>query len=364
MIVLALDTCFGACSVAVYDGAADLVLASRFERMDRGHAEALAPMVDVCLKEAGLIPTAITRIAVTKGPGTFTGLRVGLSLAHGMATALSCEIVGLNSLQATAAAVLTAHKKVIVIHQAGATGKFYAGEISAGTGDDAVRFATTEVVQGLLRADIGMLGTGADAFQSENTGSRITGHDLPSAQGFVRFAASLKASCALPQPLYLREPDAKPSPGRNATSIRQAGDADLGAMSRLHGLGFAVGWNAESFSSALALPGGAALVLVCDGEVRSFIQYQVAADEAAINTICTEPRWRGRGFARQLLSAVLADLKSKNVARLHLDVAMDNAVAVRLYKAHGFVIKGRRKQYYARKNSEAVDALLMSKALA
>lgn len=359
MIVLALDTCLGACSVAIYDRTVDRVLASRFEKMDKGHAEALAPMVEACLKEAKLIPSAITRIAVTKGPGTFTGLRVGLSLAHGMATALECEIVGINSLQATAAPIFATQEKVIVIHRAGATGKFYAGVVSAETGDEAVHFATAEEVQGLMRPDISWLGTGAYTFAP-----RVAGHDLPSAEDFVRFAANLKATHILPQPLYLREPDAKPSTAKPATMIRKAQDADLATLARLHGLSFNAGWNAESFASALMLPGGAALVLVRDGEVRSFVQYQIAADKAEINTICTEPHWRGRGFARQLLTAAMADLKSKNVTRLHLEVAMDNAAAVRLYETQGFAVVGRRKQYYARENSAAVDALLMSKALA
>ncbi len=363
MIVLALDTCLAACSAAVYDQEADRVLAARFEKMDKGHAEALAPMVEACLKEGGLVPSAISRIAVTKGPGTFTGLRVGLALAHGMATALSCEIIGINTLQATAAPVLTAHDRVIVIHQAGATGKFYSGEISVQTGDEAVHFMSAEDVQDLLRSGLAVLGTGIDAFSSLVTGTRIVGHDLPSAAGFARFAANLKASRDLPQPLYLREPDAKPSPGNDATKMRNAEAPDLAALARLHGLSFDTGWSAESLALALALSGSGALLLIRDGEARSFVQYQIVAGEAEINAICTEPRWRGQGLARQLLVALMADLKSKNITRLHLDVAADNGPAVRLYKAQGFAVVGRRKGYYARKNAEAVDALLMSKQL-
>jgi len=73
--LLAVDTALGACSVAVLDG--DRVLAHRFQEMTRGHAEALAPMVDEAMRHAGIAFAALDRLAVTTGPGTFTGQRVG-----------------------------------------------------------------------------------------------------------------------------------------------------------------------------------------------------------------------------------------------------------------------------------------------
>ena len=74
MKILAADTALGACSVAVLDGGR--VLAHRFEAMERGHAEALAPMVDEAMRESGIAFADIDRLAVTTGPGTFTGQRV------------------------------------------------------------------------------------------------------------------------------------------------------------------------------------------------------------------------------------------------------------------------------------------------
>ncbi len=77
MKILAADTALGACSVAILDGAQ--VLAHRFVVMERGHAEALAPMADEAMKEAEIAFAALDRLAVTTGPGTFTGQRVGLA---------------------------------------------------------------------------------------------------------------------------------------------------------------------------------------------------------------------------------------------------------------------------------------------
>lgn len=101
MIVLALDTCLNACSVAVTDGGR--VLAHRREAMARGHQERLAPMAEAAMADAGLAMAAIQRIGVTVGPGSFTGLRVGIAFAKGLGSALGVPVVGVGSLEALAA---------------------------------------------------------------------------------------------------------------------------------------------------------------------------------------------------------------------------------------------------------------------
>lgn len=101
MIVLALDTCLNACSVAVTDG--ERVLAHRREVMARGHQERLAPMAQAAMADAGLPMSAIERVAVTVGPGSFTGLRVGIAFAKGLGSALGVPVIGVGSLEALAA---------------------------------------------------------------------------------------------------------------------------------------------------------------------------------------------------------------------------------------------------------------------
>src|SRR5882724_7006196 len=112
MKLLAVDTALGACSVAVLDG--DTVLAHRFEEMARGHAEALAPMVEEAM--AGMDFAALDRLAVTTGPGTFTGQRVGLAFMRGLRIALHKPLIGVTTLEAIAAA--TSGVKAAVIHDA------------------------------------------------------------------------------------------------------------------------------------------------------------------------------------------------------------------------------------------------------
>ena len=99
-MILALDTCLGACSVAILDG--DRVLAARTEPMTRGHQERIGVLAREVALEAGVKFSDLTRIAVTVGPGSFTGLRVGLAFAKGLATALSIPCVGVSTLEALA----------------------------------------------------------------------------------------------------------------------------------------------------------------------------------------------------------------------------------------------------------------------
>lgn len=102
MIVLAIDSALDACSVAVTrDGE---TLAHVSEQMNRGQAERLAPMVRDVAAQAGVSFDQIDRVAVTTGPGSFTGVRVGLSFARALALSLDKPCLGVSTLEALALA--------------------------------------------------------------------------------------------------------------------------------------------------------------------------------------------------------------------------------------------------------------------
>ena len=98
MNVLALDSASAACSVALWCDEA--LRAHRFTAMARGHAEALMPMVEAVMAEARLAYADLDLIATTVGPGTFTGLRVGLATARGLALAADLPIAGVTTFEA------------------------------------------------------------------------------------------------------------------------------------------------------------------------------------------------------------------------------------------------------------------------
>ena len=107
MLILAIDTALEACAVAVLDAETDALRAQESQAMARGHAEALMPMIERVMQAATLPFTALDRIAVTVGPGSFTGLRVGISAARGLGLAADKPVVGVTTLSAYAAPFLS-----------------------------------------------------------------------------------------------------------------------------------------------------------------------------------------------------------------------------------------------------------------
>ena len=115
MRVLAIDTALEACSAAVLDTEQGGISARESLPMVRGHAEALLPLIARVMDSAGLEFAALDRIAVTTGPGSFTGLRVGIAAARGIALAAGKPAVGLSTLAAYAAPLIAADDAVPVV---------------------------------------------------------------------------------------------------------------------------------------------------------------------------------------------------------------------------------------------------------
>src|SRR5260370_35176842 len=107
MLILAIDTALNACTAGVLDTNAGRLHDQESQAMKRGHAEALMPLLARVMKASGVPFVALDRIAVTPGPGSFTGLRVGLSAARGIGLAANKPVVGLTTLSAYAAPVVS-----------------------------------------------------------------------------------------------------------------------------------------------------------------------------------------------------------------------------------------------------------------
>jgi len=219
VIVLGLDTALGACSAAVVaDGC---VLAHEHVPMLRGHAEALAPMVERLMREARVAWSSLDRIAVTTGPGTFTGQRVGLAFARGLALALKKPVVGVTTLDAIAEEALGIGNVDWAIVAADAKrGEIYLGARSA-KGETlippelipleliAARIEGFAVVHG--RAVV-LAGTAAEAVVPLLQAAGFQTTDSLVRQPDALFVAKLGVlvpPAAPPKPLYLRAPDAK-----------------------------------------------------------------------------------------------------------------------------------------------------------
>jgi tRNA threonylcarbamoyladenosine biosynthesis protein TsaB len=203
--LLAVDTALGACSVAVLDG--DRVLAHRFVLMDRGHAEALAPMVEEAMAEAGIAFARLDRLAVTTGPGTFTGQRVGLAFMRGMRVALNKPLNGVTTLAAMAAQAMaeTGLAAGAALHDA-RRGEVYL-EILGSNGPRVLAF--DDAIAALPPGSLVLAGTAAPAAAQRLPQATLSTVRQPDALWVARLAAAMPISSTAPAPLYLRAPDAK-----------------------------------------------------------------------------------------------------------------------------------------------------------
>lgn len=221
MNILAFDTCFDACSAAAGKGLRSLTpsIACEYEPMNTGHAERLMPMIQSVMSQTGMHFAQLDRIAVTNGPGTFTGTRIGVAAARALALATGAKIVAISSLELMARNPdLTAPRNAhIAIVTDARRGEVYVQPICRSTlrpQSPPQAVALAEIGRVLGSGPIVLAGSGAERAAEA---ARSAGVDavascpglLPDAFDML-FASFELATCATVHPLYLRPPDAKP----------------------------------------------------------------------------------------------------------------------------------------------------------
>lgn len=361
MLILALDTSMAACSVCVYDAGTGVVLGSRHEFMDRGQAEALAPMVQETMASASVAFKDLARIAVTTGPGTFTGVRIGLAMARGLGVALNIPMTGINSLAAIACNETAGDLPIVVAVDARANEIYFASYDALGHELTAPVIATLADANKFMPSrPVRLLGTAADLLLDKQH-VRSDAGDLPVAANFVKLVASIPASTAPPEPLYLRPPDVKPQATK--ISFSTVGSAAAKLLAELHGESFETRWSEADFSGMLVVPGTSALLVSNQNNPMGFVLFRKAADEAEVLTICTRPAFRQKGHGKLLMQHLESVLKKDDVKSLFIEVAISNHAALVLYASSGFENAGTRKNYYSRGDGSHEDALIMRKGL-
>jgi tRNA threonylcarbamoyladenosine biosynthesis protein TsaB len=218
MRVLAIDTALDACSAAVLDMSRGGVIASETLALNRGHAEALMPLIARVMDRAEIEFAQLDRIAVTTGPGSFTGLRVGISATRGIALAAGKPAIGLSTLAGFAApliaeddstnvvAVVDARHDHVYLQVFGTAGRTLVAPRIA-TLRDAVRAAVT----GPTRV-VGSAASLLAAAWPKGTAPPllVDTRGAPDITWIARLGAAAAEGYAPPRPLYLRAPDAQP----------------------------------------------------------------------------------------------------------------------------------------------------------
>ncbi|WP_375777716.1 tRNA (adenosine(37)-N6)-threonylcarbamoyltransferase complex dimerization subunit type 1 TsaB [Bradyrhizobium sp. ma5] len=226
MIILAIDTALDACSAAVLDTDSGNTIAIESQAMQRGHAEALMPLIARVMKESGIGFAGLDRIAVTTGPGSFTGLRVGLSAARGLALSAEKPVVGLSTLAAYAAPVVAENAAPPILSAIDARHDHVYFQLVGGDGSLMLKPKVAPIAEALEAAQFGALhlvGNAANILAERWPADaappvNVDRQPAPDIIWVAWVGAAVDPDTAPPRPFYLRAPDAKPPKDRLVVS--------------------------------------------------------------------------------------------------------------------------------------------------
>lgn len=218
MRILAIDTALGACSACVLAHDAAEPLAIESVPMERGHAEALLPLVDRVMAQVEGRFSILDRVAVTIGPGSYTGLRVGIAAARAIGLAADIPVVGVTTLSALIAPLMSIDKRRLLAAAIDARhGQIYFQMVAPG-GRNVIAptvLGIRDAVRLIGAGPVALNGSGAPAIAVEALTAGIdavvpSGSGLPDVAWVARLGLVADPSQAMAKPLYLKGPDAKP----------------------------------------------------------------------------------------------------------------------------------------------------------
>src|SRR5476651_1856889 len=217
MLILAIDTALDACAAAVLDTESGQLIAQESLAMKRGHAEALMPLIARIIKASGIGFSRLDRIAVTTGPGSFTGLRVGLAAARGIGLAASKPVVGLTTLSAYAAPVVSRNDEQPVISAIDARHDQVYFQVVSGNGSSLIRPKVAPIEEALGASRFGaphLVGNAAKILSDRWPAQalppfKVDPQPAPDIAWVAWLGAAVSPNTAPARPFYLRAPDAK-----------------------------------------------------------------------------------------------------------------------------------------------------------
>ena len=355
----------------------------------RRHVETLTPAVEHLLAQVGLTPSDLGVVAVDVGPGLFTGLRVGVAAAKGLAQSLGIGVVGATSLDIlTAGAAAAGHRGLVLACVDARRAEVFAAVREVGDAGEVVAepiapalFAPVDLavaLDGLGGAAVLAVGDGAERYRAvlePVPGVRATAPALafPPPAALLGLAlgahrggriASRRRVASFPSTCVRRTQRATshvrsgPEPGVVVTlRIEKLRRRDLRQLLRIESRVFPEPWSPEVFNSELALRKGRLYRAAWDGdEMAGYIGFMIVDDEAHMTTIATAPAYQRTGVATTMIVDGIRTLRAGGVKHISLEVAANNEPAQALYRRFGFAPVGVRKNYYP---VTGQDALVM-----
>lgn len=377
MNILMIDTSGPACGVAIM---ADGRLVYEAELTHRQtHSQRVMPMVDTALQMSDMTAADMDVFGAVVGPGSFTGVRIGVSTVKALAHAADKPCVAVDALEALAANVTAFDGVVCPILDARAQ-QVYGAIFRRGERltEDTVEKLTLFLDRVEATGETALfLGDGAPGFEAairERLGDKAH-FAQPQHNGLRAGSACALAARRLEAgetpldyitllPLYLRAPQAERERARGKEqsmaepTIRPIREADVKQIHEIEKACFAMPWSEESILHDVKENVVARWLVLDDGNggVLAYAGMWFVLDEAHVCNVAVRPDCRGKGYGKRIFTALIDLAKANSMAMMTLEVRRSNTVAQNLYHACGMLDVGYRKRYYE-DNKE--DALIM-----
>lgn len=388
MTLLAIEAATDHVEVRVENGTGTS-LAHRVEAIGHGHTRRLTPLVRAALDESRQSPSDLKHIAADLGPGSFTGVRVGLATANALAMVSGATLVGATSLAALAHGLRGSVKRTLIVPLVGAGRRdVYAGFFRTDShgetrllaapcvGPTAVILDRVAELKAAIGPAMGVLfiGPGAarerEALEDAWPGStrldfRATGLSAED----LAYAARLQGGAPLglpepgvaPEPVYVRHAQAEERVRHRALAgipimLRDMRDSDVPAIAAIEQRVFPDPWPESSFASELRQPAVYSRVAERQGQIAGYCLTWFGSDFGHLGNLAAAPDQQRRGVGAALVDDVLERARVLRVRSITLEVRVSNAAAQELYRRRGFRVAAARRRYY-RDNGE--DALVM-----
>lgn len=385
MKILAIDTSSKRCSVCIYEDSHVIINLNNDD--EKTHSVKLMPMVDQAFKETGLSLDDISLLACCIGPGSFTGVRIGISTVKAFADVKNIPVVGITSLESLAYNVIHDNSSVNTIDEKKTLicslidaknnnvycGLYYYNEkmnlIEIFAEDISV---TIEKIKNTFVknnfSDIIFVGDGAetykntieDNFKNENiciceSESNFQCSPSLAKAGLQKYNEGNYGDSNSIFPVYLRKSQAERAL-EEKIKILPMTEADIEEISPNFQTEFDEFWNINNLKNDFQNPNSTYFVAKLDNEIVGFAGFLNICDEANIMNIVTKINKRHLGIGSKLLSQLITSAHEQNCKSITLEVNEHNAPAIHLYEKFNFKRIGLRKKYYNNKD----NAIIMS----
>ncbi len=377
MIILALESSGSPASVAVLkDGA---LIAEYMIDNNKTHSQTLLPMAEEVLSRCGLTMKDVDYVAVSSGPGSYTGLRIGISTAKGLALGgvpednelMGKPCISVSTLEVLANNLCEAEGVYICPVMDARNNRIYTGlywfwiddegdyRAETAIADQAVE--TDEYLKRLASIDRGIIfiGDGTDVIKEKladtdirySFASKHKNHPCASAVAVIAEKKIQNDDIITADEL---EPDYMAVSQAERMRFRRMEHEDIEAVASIESLSIKPPWSKEAFRSAIEREETYYVVCEAGGKIKGYAGMWIAADEAEITGVAVEPESRNAGLGQDIVKHLLEKGKDLGVKKYFLEVRKSNHAAIAVYEKCGFERVGERKDFYREPDEDAV----------